>query len=136
MKPSMGSVIHYVDDRGEAWPAVVRASYEHDADIVDLSALTTQPEAVQADGVRRDDARRPDSWHWPERSLGSGRPDRERNIEDVHRLVDELTARRNDLARRQRAAMRERADLEYDRMAADLDAVDAEISSALERLSP
>lgn len=130
MKPTMGCVVHYVDENGDAWPAMVRASYEHDPDRVDLTALTATQ--LVRDGVLRDERSGPGTWHWPETSPGAGRPARERRIEEAHATIDELNARRTELLRRQSALGRERGDLAFDRVEADIEHVDAEIRSALD----
>lgn len=65
-RPTMGRVVHFVDEEGEAMPAMVRAGYEGDPDLCDLTAFGDFGIRIE-NRVRRSDEHSPLSWHWPER---------------------------------------------------------------------
>lgn len=69
--PSMGRIVHYVDESGDAFPAIIRAVMASDPEIVHLTAFVDIGESavLRADGVPYcgDDDHKPFSWHWPER---------------------------------------------------------------------
>jgi hypothetical protein len=69
--PAMGRVVHYVDEDGDAYPAIVRASWTG-THLVDLTAFTEEG-TVEVDRVRHSASHADESWHWPERSIAAGK---------------------------------------------------------------
>ncbi|HEX8321029.1 MAG TPA: hypothetical protein VF632_21810 [Longimicrobium sp.] len=63
----MGRIVHYVDRRGNPFPAIVRVTYSGDSELVDLTAFTDRGTAEAGVRVRRCDEHKDNTWHWPER---------------------------------------------------------------------
>jgi hypothetical protein len=61
----MGRVVHYVDETGAAFPAIVRATYKGPMNFVDLTAFTEIGCRV-AVRVPHSESHADFSWHWPE----------------------------------------------------------------------
>lgn len=68
MKPSVGQIVHYVEDNGQHCAAIV---VEANGMSVNLTLFTCRPGEVQARfSVMYDDACEYGTWHWPERTDG------------------------------------------------------------------
>jgi hypothetical protein len=72
MKPSIGRIVHYVDERGAHLAALITWVYS-DGTSVDLTCFYRQTDAGTHSGgmtvarVHNDGEASHESWHWPER---------------------------------------------------------------------
>lgn len=72
MKPSIGRIVHFVDERGSHLAAIITWVYA-DGTSVDLTCFYRQSDIAAHSGgmafarVRNDGEASEGTWHWPER---------------------------------------------------------------------
>lgn len=74
MKPSLGRIVHFVDERGVHLAAIITWAYEDAEQSIDLTAFYRDSDASSNSGgvtVSRVpfsvSVSQPETWHWPER---------------------------------------------------------------------
>jgi hypothetical protein len=64
---SMGRIVHYVSERGDEFPAIVRVTYGGVPERVTLTAFVAGGGTESILSVPHSETDEPNTWHWPER---------------------------------------------------------------------